>query len=261
MDENTELNTPNDGGKEEVTLSPVEQKAMEMGWRPKEEFNGDEADFIPADEFVRRKPLFDKIEHQSKEIKSVRKALDALKEHYTKVQETEYRRALKALKSERRDALASGDADKFEQLDDEIKNVEEQAKKLKEEDIAPVEQESSVHPEFAAWTNRNPWYGSVKYMKEYADDVGTKLAAQGMPPAEVLKAVEAAVKKEFPHKFRNPNKDSAPHAEASSSSQKSKGSAFELTEQERNIMNTLVRSGTMTKEQYIKDLKKAKGLE
>jgi hypothetical protein len=44
-----------------------------------------------------------------------------LKTHYGKVQETAYKEALAALKSERRRALTEGDADRFEQLDDDIK--------------------------------------------------------------------------------------------------------------------------------------------
>jgi len=243
-----------------VEPSPIEQRALEMGWRPKEEFDGEEADFIPAEEFVRRKPLFDRIESQSKQIKSVHKALEALKSHFSTVREAEYTRALKALKSERRDALSSGDAEKFEQLDDEIKQVEQEAEKLKDVDIAPVEQDRQIHPEFSAWMTKNPWYSNTGYMKAFADDYGTKLAAQGMSSGEVLKAVEAAVKKEFPHKFKNPNKEAAPHAEAPSSSAKKGGDTFELSEQERKIMNTLVGQGVLTKEQYIKQLKDAKGV-
>ena len=53
-------------------LSPIEQKALEMGWRPKEEFEGEEADFIDATEFVRRKPLFEKIDTVGKELRETK---------------------------------------------------------------------------------------------------------------------------------------------------------------------------------------------
>jgi cytochrome c556 len=61
--------------------SDIETRALEMGWRPKEEFEGSEDDFIDAKEFVRRKPLFEKIEHQSKELKQIKQALEACKGH------------------------------------------------------------------------------------------------------------------------------------------------------------------------------------
>ena len=49
-------------------LSAVEQKAIEMGWKPKDNFDGEETDFIDAAEFVRRKPLFDKIDTVGKDL-------------------------------------------------------------------------------------------------------------------------------------------------------------------------------------------------
>ena len=50
---------PQEGQQEQAqhTPDPIETRALEMGWRPKEEFDGNEEDFIDAKEFVRRKPL------------------------------------------------------------------------------------------------------------------------------------------------------------------------------------------------------------
>ena len=39
---------------QQVELSEIEVKAMNMGWRPIEEFDGPEDEFIDAKEFVRR---------------------------------------------------------------------------------------------------------------------------------------------------------------------------------------------------------------
>lgn len=241
--------------------SAVEQKAMEMGWRPLEEFSGDEADFIDAKEFVARKPLYDKIGQQSKQLKNVTQAIEALKSHYGKVQETEYKRALKELKAERNRALTEGDADRFEQLDDDIKAKEKEVDQLlAEQNIPIVKEEPTIHPEFANWQNRNPWYSSVKYMREFADELGGKLA-NTMSPRDVLIEVEKQVRKEFPHKFSNPNKGDAPEVGSSRNTGRgSKGDDITLSDQETKIMNTLVRQGVLTKEQYIKDLKTAKGI-
>jgi hypothetical protein len=238
--------------------SDMELKALDMGWRPKDQFNGSEDDFIDAKEFVRRQPLFDKIAHQSRELKEVKSAVDALKTHYTAVRETEYKRALQALKQQRKDALSVGDGDRFEQIDDEIKLVETQVEQLKE--VASPQVSNEPHPQFVHWVNANPWYNSTKYMREYADEVGRDLHARGMQPDAVLKEVEKAVRKEFPQKFSNPNKESAPNVESGARGQATKSGSVELTEQERSIMNTLVRSGTITKEKYLADLKAIKGI-
>jgi regulator of replication initiation timing len=259
MDQN-----PGEVGNVENTpeYTEVEQRALTMGWRPKEEFNGVEDDFIDAKEFVNRKPLFDKIEHQNKQIKAVTKSLDALKQHYTTVQETEFNRALKALKQERRVALQDGDGEKFDVIDDQIKDVEKQLVVVQQNANTPAVQETQeVHPEFQSWVGKNPWYNQGGEMRAFADSYGTTLASQGKTPNEVLKEVETAVRRAFPTKFTNPNKVDAPDVGSSRAPSKGRTDGYvELTEQERRIMNTLVQGGHLTKEKYLADLRVAKGI-
>ena len=73
---------------------PYESQAREQGWKPKEEYEGDETKWRPAKEFVERGELFGKIDHMGKELKETRKALKMLQEHHSKVRETEYNKAL-----------------------------------------------------------------------------------------------------------------------------------------------------------------------
>lgn len=243
----------------EPELSSIEQRALEMGWRPKDEFNGDEDDFIDAKEFVRRKPLFDRIEQQGKALKNVTKALEALKEHYGKVQETEYKRALNDLKMQRKAALSDGDGDRFEEIDAQIKSIETQAQSFKANQELPIVQEEVIHPEFQAWTSKNPWYGTIPYMRNFADSLGQELAASGRySNSEILQEVEKRVKAEFPDKFRNRNKDNAPDVSSGGKPSRTSNDDVQLTEQERKIMNTLVATKQITKEKYLADLKKIK---
>jgi ribosomal protein S12 methylthiotransferase len=51
LDQGTEES--NNNASTEDQYSDIELKALDMGWRPKKDFNGDDADFIPADEYVR----------------------------------------------------------------------------------------------------------------------------------------------------------------------------------------------------------------
>jgi len=246
-----------------VEPTETEKRAMEMGWRPKTEFEGDEDSFIDAKEFVRRKPLFDKIEIQSKEIKNVRKAIEALQQHYTAREAAAVEQALSKLRTARQTAISDSDGESFEAIDTEIKRVEKESERLKQLETQPVvQQQEELHPEFQAWTSRNRWYNETSYMRNWADTHGVELARQGLKPAEVLVAIEKAVKKEFPQKFTNPNKQSAPDVESGQRGATSgaKGDGIELSDQERKIMNTLVQSGTMTKEKYLEQLKAIKGI-
>ncbi len=45
----------------EVVQDPTETQARNLGWRPKEEFTGDEKNWFPADEFLRRGDLLAEI--------------------------------------------------------------------------------------------------------------------------------------------------------------------------------------------------------
>lgn len=246
---------------QEETAQPeftdIEHRAMDMGWRPKEEFNGSEDDFIDAKEFVRRKPLFEKIEAQGKQLKNAIKTLEAFKLHYGKVQETEYQRALTTLKSERKLALENGDGEKFEQLDDEIKEVEKHAEEVRAVATTPVESSGEDHPTFQSWKQRNGWYSNDEDMRAYADGLGTRLQQKGMAPEDVLSEVEKKVKEVFPTKFTNQNKRQAPNV--NSSTERPSRNANELVSMsstEKAIMDQLVSSGTITKEAYLADFKK-----
>lgn len=243
-----------------VEPSPIEKKAMEMGWKPKEHFSGNEEDFIDAKEFVARQPLYDTISHTKRELKHLKDSFEALKSHYTNVRDFEYKRALETLKKEQKAAIANGDGDRFVEIDEEIKNVEVQRAQLQKAQGAPAQE---TPPEFERFLNNNPWYSSVGYMRAFADDYGTKLHAQGMSPGEVLKEVEKAVRKEFPQKFSNPNREQAPNVETSSAGTKAKKETFKLSEQEERIMNSLIRSDpkTFSREKYIADLKALRGVE
>lgn len=255
--------TQNENVEQPTGTSEIEARAMEMGWRPKEEFSGNEEDFIDAKEFVRRKPLFDKIEHQGKQIKLVTRALDSLKQHYTKVEEVAVQKALAQLKEARKDALANGDGERFEAVDEQIKYTEQQLRQIEQTKNTPVVEDNEPHPDFVSFKNRNKWYQSDAELTSFADRLGVGLAAAGMSADEVLKEIEQQVKTRFPSKFRNPNKDNAPDTENSRGASKSTKEDFVLSDMERKVMNDLVRTGVTTKEKYIQELKdyeKSKGI-
>lgn len=247
-----------------VSIDPIEQEARASGWVPKEEFHGDEHKWVDAGEFVRRAPLFQKIDTAGREIKELRKSLEALKAHHAQVRETEYKRALDELKAAKKEAYIEGDPDALIEIDEKVAAVKDAQARFKQEqaqEAAKATDPEVIHPEFAAWTKRNTWYNDNKPMRAFADTLGLELRAQGMSPTDVLRQVEIKIKEEFPNKFRNPNRDKAAAVEGGGKGGPAKGNSGEasLTDEERRIMNTFVRTGVMTKEQYIADLKKVKG--
>ena len=243
--------------------SATEKRALEMGWRPKEDFDGDEEDFIDAQEFVRRKPLFEKIDSVGKELRETRKALRALQEHHSKVKEAEFKHALEQLRAEKKIALEEGDADKLIEIDEQIADAKvrqvQEEKQMRQEASAP-------HPNFITWVQKNSWYKEDAELKAAADQIGSAYAVSNpeVEPDQVLKYVEGRVKKLYPDKFRNPNKDRPSAVEGRTSSTTSKSAkddilSYPLTDDERRVMMSFVRQDIMTKEEYIAELKRVKG--
>ncbi len=257
-----ENNTPiEDGssGEPQNELSPVEIQAMDSGWVPKEEYKGEEHKWVDAGEFLRRGELFKKIEDQSKQLKDVRSALNEMKKLHSQVREVEYKRALDALRQQKKVALEDGDAEAVIAADERIDLVKEQVKQLQNEPEAVQDSSGSEHPEFVAWTEQNSWYKSSAPMKAFADALGQDLARAGNSPSEVLKKVAAEVRKEFPNRFRNPNQDRAGNVESGKGTGTRSSTSFVLTDEERRVMNTFVRSGAMTEKEYIAEIKKVRG--
>lgn len=261
--ENTE--SPQEGTPEtteERTYTAIETQAMELGWRPKEEFHGDESLFIDAKEFVGRKSLYDKIEAQKNELKTVKQGIDALKEHYAHVETRAFEKALKELEKQQKQAVRDGDADSFEHIESEKKALEAERQEFIEATERIKTEAPQVHPELASWVNRNPWYNSQPHMKVFADQLGNRLAADvragALTQKEALAKIEAAVKEEFPNKFRNPNRDKPSAVEATSkhTSAKATTGSFKMSAEQEKVWKSFERSKIMTKDEYIASLKK-----
>lgn len=256
-DENTqEQNTEQDT--QEVQLTPVEQKAMEQGWRPLDQWDGDPEDWRDAKSFIDRGELFGKIDVQRREIKELRTALQDLKVHNSRIAEVEYKRALATLKAEKREALADGNVDAVMEIEEKIEAVKDAQR---EAATQPVTQPSEVNPMFQSWLTRNKWFEESRVMRAFANDLGKELASKGLSPAEVLDQVEKEVKKEFAEKFHNPNRNKPGAVESSTNKGgRSSEKEYELTDMERQVMQRLVKTiPGFSKEKYIADLKKIKG--
>lgn len=255
---------PNEGTHIEGEVKPPskwEASARSAGWVPLEEWEGDPDDWTDAKEFVKRGELFHKISSQSSEIKDLRKAINGLMEHHSKVKETEFTRALEYLKQQKKAALEEGNADKLLAVDDAIDTLkQEQAADTTAKTQSAAK--AGPTPTFVGWVQQNQWYMADPELRAFADDVGVgafQRANGQIDEAELYQLVKQRVMKAFPEKFRaTPPKTSA--VEGVTSTRPGKNDNFRLTEDEERVMKTFVRSGVMTKDQYIADLKRVKGI-
>lgn len=239
-------------------LSDAEQKAMQEGWRPKEEWAGDPEEWKDAKTFLRDGELFKKIEEVKRENKALKRSVSTIKGHYERVREVEYARAVEDLKAAKKAALVEGDADKVIAIDEELVTARQNLQIAKQATPEVVEPEQ--HPEFANWVQRNRWYETNQELREFADTAGFAHAKAnpGKTPRQVLEYVEERVAKAFPEHFKNQRKSNPSTVEGGSSPRaKSSGgreSDITLSEDETKVMRRLVRDGVLTEEQYRKDL-------
>lgn len=259
MAEEIQENTPQPEPTPQPELSPIEQKAMEQGWVPQDQWEGDPEQWRPAKEFVDRGELFKKIDEVKRENKQLRQGLEALSSHHAKVKETEYKRALETLKLEKRDALAEGEYDRVLEIDDKIAETREEMKAAKEE---PKQAQSQPDPKFVAWLDKNPWYSNNRAMKAVADEVTRELLERGVrDPDTILSEVEKEVKKEFATKFTNPNR-SKPSAVDGGGTNKgsSKSDDVEMSEADKQVMHRILSvTPGLTKAKYLEEYKGYKG--
>lgn len=239
----------------------IEDRAREQGWRPKEEFDGDASKWVSAETFVAKGELIDRIEQLGKKLKDSDKTIAMLKEHHSKVKDAEFKRAVEFLKQQKKQAYESGDVDKIIELDDKIAEVRDTQKAQKQQE--QVDETPESHPAFQSWASENKWYETDSEMRADADAFGEAYARnnQDKTPLEVLEYVTKKIKKAYPEKFVNPNRNKPTGVESGSGTrQASSGSGgFSLTEEEAKVMNTFIRNGVMTKEDYIKEVKRMRG--
>ena len=238
---------------EEVEVSPQEAKAREQGWRPEEEYDGDPEKWVDAGEFLRRASLFEKIHNQNREMKKLKEQVSALSEHYNKVYDSSYKKALEDLKAQRAEAIDDGDTKTVFAIEDQIKVVEKEQRS----------QEADVTPEFEVWVQDNKWYHDDAGMRTRADELGLQFAQKNpdiaqSDPDQVYSYVRKRMEIEYPDQFDKPVRRTARRSAADVEDGTSQGRKFKkrrtLTATEKQIMDTLVRGGHVTEEQYYADL-------
>lgn len=251
---------------EENNNLPIEDQARDMGWAPKEEFEGDPDKWVSAETFVARKPLFDKIEQVNRHAKALEKkqkeseaTIRALADYNKKIAEQEYKRALTTLKEEKRAALISGDSLAAEDIQEKIDNFKPTLPNV------PVPEPTVERPpEVQEWLAQNAWYDANEEAQAVADAAGKRALKDGKSPQEVLVVMRERAAALFPElvggKPRNKNKDDAAPVFNSTAgvSNASKGaSKFRPTAEQKAIAERFVGMnlpGIKTVEDYYKQL-------
>jgi hypothetical protein len=229
--------------------SEIEGKAREQGWRPEEEWEGPAEQWIPADEFMRRAPLFDAIKKANKDNKQLRKMVSSLAEHNAKVEKAAYDRAKSELVATKQAALKEENIVQYAQADAELQELEGNK---------PVDKSGSVEQEILnTWVENNSWYTEDEDKQVYADGYATKLRNKypNMDLEELLDEVSQRVEEKF--KPKPSRKVSSPPIRNGGKGVGNKMTYADLPNEAKQMHDTFVKSdsnphGFMTSEEYIR---------
>lgn len=253
LENNTPTPTP-DTTPENKEYSPVEQRAMEQGWVPQDEWQGEPDDWRPAKEFIDRGELIRSIQELKRENRTIKEGVQEFKKHHEQVKALAYKQALADLRAEKKKALEDGDADAVVEIDDKIAETREAQRAA--ENAPQVQVSNEPNQDFVKWEARNGWYRQDRAMKAVADTIANDLYARGeRDVVKMLAEVDKEVRKAFPAKFENPNRAKAPAVEGASKGGGRADTSVFMTDMEKEIMNKIIRTGAITKEAYLKEFK------
>ena len=228
-----------------VEPSEIEIRAMEMGWKPKDQLT-DDKEFVEAKEFIARKPLFDRIHSQNEKIKDVEQTLQETAKHVLKVQELAYKKAMSDLQKDRKTAINEADVDRVHEIDYELDQLEA---------AKPV---ATAPAEYVAWEKENPWFKQDEELFAFACasyDAQLKRTPNA-PLDKVLELVNRVTRRAFPDKFEGETKP-VPHSvegETKPVHQSKQPGYSSLNENQKRVCDNFVKMKIMTKEAYIKSL-------
>lgn len=251
----------------EQQYSEAEIRAMEQGWKPQEEWEGDPDEWVSAAEFNRRGQLFGKINSQKQELREMRNAMKRMHEMMVANNENAYKNALAELKAQRQQALENGDTDLVLQLDNQVDYTTQAMKQTTQEMRKSFQAPEEVPEFFQEWKENNAWYGSDKKKTALADAVAAELVQQYQQQGKQIDREQLLneVAKEVRTTFGNTNnatklKNKSPDVMGSrppSNASRGKGiSSLEPFEQQ--IARTIIQTTGMTEQEYMKQYREAK---
>lgn len=248
----------------------IEKEAMAMGWKP--DHNG--KSFVSAEEFVRRAPLFRRIEDQSKQIRELRDTFKQTAEHLASVRKIAYEKALSDLKTKRDNSVETGDVNEFRTTEIQINKVQQDLNNDPIVNAPKLQEPEVIDPKVESFGQRNSdWYN--ENTKENAKMTAAAMAMdnylvnqaridQGLTKDQIpqidvekhLAEIESTVKRQFAHRFET-KKSLTPSVGRSTSSQgESKASlTSKLSPSQRQLGEQIIRmTPGFTLEEYARQL-------
>jgi len=252
-------------------VSEVEQIALDLGWRPEDQYRGDKQEWVDARTFIlNSRAIQDNMRGENKSLKKkvdqLIEGFQELKRHSEKLREADIKKLRGELKTQKRVAVVEGDLERVEAIEKEMDEIED-VKGKPNSNISDEDNEL-----LQAWYTANPWYGTNKEMAKYADSRVENYS--GAPLDRMLKKIRKDVVDMFEDEFE----EDAPHEKQAQTnimtpnpksraatvesgevrpetSGRKKFTVKDLTQEQRDFCRTFVKAGAVKSTQdYIDQL-------
>lgn len=171
---------------EEQHEPTASELAAELGWKPKDQWQGDPEAWKPAADFI--KAGRDIQQSTSRELRALREQMERVAGVTSQIVT---------------DKVAERDAYWQTQFNQAVEEGDtETARKLAEN--RPSAAAKGADPTVASWVSKNEWFNKDPLARARAEEISNKLAH--LPVSEQLAQVERGIRKEFPEHFPAPAK-------------------------------------------------------
>lgn len=240
----------------------IEDRAKDMGWRPKEEFKGDDSRWVDAETFVKKgEEVLPIIKANAKKTEAERDALKAdlaslkkdvaeFRQYHSQTEKRAYERAIRDLEERQAEAVEANDLKTVRSITKEIASL---SRDVQTDDAGTPYQTPDHAKALNQWKGENPWFGSDRVMTAAANAVADELEQSGVTGADQLAEVAKRMRAEFPQKFENANRRAPAAVEGSTPTRKAGKTWSDLPPEARATADRWVKQGLVTKETYLRD--------
>lgn len=239
-----------------ATKSELEDIARQYGWRPKDEYKGRQK-WSGAAEYLRKQAdNKQNMLEQVKELRELKRGVSDVKKHIERSYKAENER-LKAeiddLKAKRREAIEDGDVALVERIETDMDKLSKRVQDPKDDTQDEVD-----NPDFEAWHQDNPWYGTDKEKTAYVDAQALLPEFKGLPFNRAIDVIERRMKTVFGAPGKTARRPSP--VEAPTGRQAAKAfTERDLSREERASMQRFISQGLLTKKDYLEIVARERG--
>lgn len=240
----------------------LEDRAREMGWRPKEEFRGDDTKWVDAETFVKRgeeilpivranaKKTEEDLAKANATIADMKRSFAEFKKFHSQTEQRALERARKELEREMAEAVEAKDHKAVREIAADMAALSKDVQTDGNGDPYATPDHTKA---LSAWKGENPWFGSDRVMTAAANAIADELEAGGVRGEEQLAEVSKRIKAEFPHKFENERRKGPAAVEGQTPPRRAGKSRSDLPPEARQTMDRWIKQGLISEAQYLKD--------